>query len=91
MRIEAYSQVQQLYSAQKTAKTVKTDKAREVDRFQLSSVGKDLQVGKAALKETPDIRMDLVEPLKQQIKNGTYSVSAESFADKLLEKYNESR
>ncbi|MBO4376689.1 MAG: flagellar biosynthesis anti-sigma factor FlgM [Lachnospiraceae bacterium] len=91
MRIEAYSQVQQLYSAQKTAKTVKTEKTREMDRFQLSSVGKDLQVGQAALKETSDIRMELVEPLRQQIKNGTYKVSAESFADKLLEKYNESR
>lgn len=91
MRIEAYTQVQQLYSTQKTAKTQKMEKAQGKDNFQLSSVGKDLQVGKAALSETSDIRMDICEPLKKQIQNGTYQVSTESFADKLLEKYNEMR
>lgn len=91
MRIEAYTQVQQLYNAQKTAKTAKTEKAHGTDKVQLSSVGKDLQTGKAAVIAAPDIRMDIVGPIKQQIQNGTYEVSTESFADKLLEKYNEMR
>ena len=91
MRIEAYSHVQQHYSAQKTAKTVKTDKTREMDRFQLSSAGKDIQTGKAAMSKTPDIRMELVMSLKEQIQDGSYNVNVDSFADKLLEKYNEMR
>jgi len=91
MRIEAYTQVQQLYSTQKTAKTQKMDKVQGKDEFQLSSVGKDLQVGKVALSEAADIRMDIVAPIKQQIQNGTYQVSTDSFADKLLQKYNEMR
>jgi negative regulator of flagellin synthesis FlgM len=46
-----------------------------------------MQVAKAALASTPDIREDVTSKLKEQINNGTYSVSTESFAEKLLEKY----
>lgn len=91
MRIEAYTQVQQVYNAQKASKPKTTNRVGFADQFQMSSVSKDIQAGKAALAQTPDIREDIVAPIREQLKNGTYSVDAGSFADKLIAKLEESR
>ena len=87
MRIEAYNQVNQIYQQQKINKTDKSGKVGRTDQVQISSFGKDIQALKSAVAESPDIRSELAEPLKQQIQNGTYDVSNEDFASKLLEKY----
>lgn len=91
MRIEAYTQVQQLYNTKKTAQTKQTSAAKFSDRVQISSVGKDIQTAKAALSATPDIREDVTAPIKEKMNAGTYQVSAESFADKLMQKFEEMR
>jgi len=91
MSIDAYSQVQQIYSNSKVNKTTKTQKSGAVsDKVQISSIGKDIQTAKQAVNATPDIREDVTEPIKTAIKNGTYDVSGEDFADKLLAKLSES-
>lgn len=88
MRIEAYTQVQQLYNnTKKTAKTSVTSGVGKSDQIQISSIGKDFQTAKAAVGASSDIREELVAPLKAGIQNGTYHVSGESFAEKLLQKY----
>ena len=90
MRIEAYNQVQQIYSNNKVNKTQQTKKTSdERDTVSFSSIGKDIQVAKQAVKATPDVREDLVASLKAAVKNGTYDVSGEAFADKLLAKFEE--
>ena len=90
MRIEAYSQVQQIYSNNKVNKTQAAKKTNDIrDTVSFSSIGKDIQVAKQAVSATPDVREDVVASLKAAIKNGTYNVSGESFADKLLAKYEE--
>lgn len=92
MRIEAYTQVQQLYQSQKTRKTqTAAGSARTADRVQISSMGKDFQIAKSAIAGTPDIREELTAPIKAKIQSGTYSVDNETFADKLLKKYEEMR
>ncbi len=91
MRIEAYTQVQQLYQTQKTTKSQKTGSVVKSDELQISSIGKDFQTAKAAVAGSPDIREELTAPIKAKIQNGTYEVSNESFADKLLKKYEEMR
>lgn len=91
MRIEAYTQVQQLYNTKKAAQTRMTMAAKHSDEVQISSMGKDFQSVKTALSATPDIREDVTVPLKAKVEAGTYQVSAESFADKLLQKYEEMR
>lgn len=92
MRIEAYTQVQQLYQSQKTrnARTA-AESAKTTDRVQISSKGKDFQTAKSAIAGTPDIREELTAPIKAKIQSGTYSVDNETFADKLLKKYEEMR
>lgn len=89
MRIEAYTQVQQLYKSQKTNRSTATSSTATVkDQVQISSMGKDIQTAKAALAQAPDIREDLTAAVKMSVQNGTYKVDNGSFAAKLLEKYN---
>ena len=92
MRIEAYNQVSQLYKAQSTSKAAKTYGNSNIyssyDQMEISQTGRDYQVAKQAVAGTSGIREDKIAQLKEQVANGTYKVSAEDFASKLLEKYN---
>lgn len=90
MRIEAYTQVQQIYGTNKSNKTSKTAQAGYgQDGFEISSIGRDIQTAKAAVNSSSDIREDRTSALKSSISSGTYNVSGDSFADKLIQKYNE--
>lgn len=89
MRIESYTQVQQLYNTKKPAKLQGKSKLTGFDQIQISSIGKDIQTVKNALAATEDIREELTAPIKTGIANGTYQVSGESFAEKLMKKYEE--
>ncbi|MBQ8147401.1 MAG: flagellar biosynthesis anti-sigma factor FlgM [Lachnospiraceae bacterium] len=92
MRIDAYNQINQLYGVGKSKKTGKTGYASSVstmDQVSFSSIGKDMQIAKAALAKTPDVRQDKVDALKTAIQNGEYNVSNESFAEKLMSAYAE--
>ncbi|MBO4981809.1 MAG: flagellar biosynthesis anti-sigma factor FlgM [Lachnospiraceae bacterium] len=91
MRIEAYTQVQQLYRSQKVNRSQKTGSISHTDQVQISSLGKDFRTAKAAVASAPDIREELTAPIKAKIQDGTYSVDTGSFADKLLKKYEEMR
>ena len=90
MRIDALTNLQQVYGVGKPKKAVKTGKVQSGrDAVEISSIGKDIQTVKAAVKAAPDVRANKVADSKKQIEAGTYNVSGESFADKLLAKYNE--
>ncbi len=90
MRIEAYNQIQQLYGMNKTKKTSRTAPVSSGrDAVTISSIGKDIQTAKNAVNSASDIRQDKVAALKSSIQSGKYNVSGESFADKLMQKYNE--
>jgi negative regulator of flagellin synthesis FlgM len=54
------------------------------DRVQLSSGSVDVQKMKSIIQETPSVRMDRVQALKQQIENGEYQVDPYRVADKML-------
>lgn len=91
MRIEAYSQVQKLYSAKSASKASKTGRTARADAVEISNTGKDFQAVKKAVDESADIREELVAPIKAKINSGTYQVSGESFAERLIQRYNEQR
>ena len=91
MRIEAYNQVQQLYQAQKVNKTQKASSVHRADQVHISSIGKDIQTAKTAVAGSPDVREELIAPIKAKVQSGTYQVEAGSFAEKLLPKYEEMR
>lgn len=87
MRIDAYNQISQVYGVNGKMKTQATAKTTRSDKVEISSFGKELQVAKQAVKNAPDVREDLVAKYKKEIDNGTYDVSGEDFADKLMEKF----
>ncbi|MBO4373711.1 MAG: flagellar biosynthesis anti-sigma factor FlgM [Lachnospiraceae bacterium] len=90
MRVDALSQIQQIYGVNKsrrTSKAASTGNGR--DAVEISSIGRDIQTAKAAVKDSPDIRQEKVAALKAKIQAGTYDVSGESFADKLMQKFGE--
>ena len=88
MRIEAYSQIQNLYNVSKpTAKTGAGVTADFRDKLHISESGRDLQVAKKAISEAPDIRADKVEALKSAYQSGLYNVSGNDFAEKVMSAY----
>ena len=89
MRIDAYNQIAQVYKANQIKTTAgKTEKTSSFsDALQLSQAGKDMQVAKQAVKDAPDVREDKVNELKSKLASGTYNVSAEELADKLVNNY----
>lgn len=84
MRIEAYTQVQQVYKSKKTVQAKGTSKTNFADAVEISSIGKDINVAKQAVANSADIREEVVAPLIEKLKAGTYSVSGEQLANKLL-------
>ena len=90
MRIDAYNQIQQIYGSKSIKKTEekRVTSSSFKDQLLLSAAGKDAQVAKQAVANTPDVREDVIESLKEQIDNGTDEVSVDDLAGKLLEKYN---
>ncbi len=87
MRIEYDIQEQELYPSTNMFKVTGKTVSNFSDKLQISSMGKEFSIAKQALALTPDIREDLVSSIKERIKNGTYEVSGEAFADKLFRKY----
>ncbi|MBR1471984.1 MAG: flagellar biosynthesis anti-sigma factor FlgM [Lachnospiraceae bacterium] len=87
MRVDAYSQIQNLYNVSKTAGSRNAAPAPAADfkdKLNISGPGKDLQIGKQAVAAAPDIREDKVAALKGAYESGTYNVSANAVADKIL-------
>ena len=87
MRIDSYAKVQQLYGNKKVQTAPKETKTAFKDQLQISSVGKDIQIAKTAVQTAPDVREDVVARYKGAVKAGTYDVSSDRFAQKLMDKY----
>ena len=89
MRIENIQMVAQLYDKKSISKQKKTSDAGSTDQLEISQAGKDFQVARKAVKESEDVREDLVKEIKSRINSGEYSVSGEDFAAKVIDRYNQ--
>ena len=72
----------------KTAKSMSlggTSSTSGTEQIAISSNGKDIQKATEAVNAAPDIRIEKVDRIKEQIANGSYSVSSEQLAEKILE------
>lgn len=90
MRIGTYNMISQVYGSKNTKKLNNvngTGYADFRDEVSFSAMGRDMQIAKNALGNAPDVRESLVNDIKSRIKDGTYNVSNEDFADKLLQAY----
>jgi negative regulator of flagellin synthesis FlgM len=87
MRIDAFNKVSQLYSTSSVKNTAKTKSSSFKDLLEISQTGKDYQTARQIVARTPDVREDRVNDIKQQMAAGTYDVSAQEVADKLVDSY----
>ena len=62
-----------------------TSSTGSAEHIAISSKAKDIQKATEAVNAAPDIRIEKVNRIKEQIANGTYSVSSEQLAEKILE------
>lgn len=84
MRIDAFNQVSQLYRTNGTKKVNKSGNTAAADKVEISQIGKDYQVAKQAVSQAPDIREDRVNAIREQMASGTYNVTMDQVADKLI-------
>lgn len=61
-----------------------TKELQPTDKVSLSKASKDIQLAKDAVASTPDVRSEIVNPIKQKIAEGTYEVNAESVAERII-------
>lgn len=83
---EGIPKVSGIYDNRKSInKTEKTDNVTgKKDVVSISNQAKDIQTAMKALKDIPDIRKDKVEKLTRKLETGTYGVTEEDIADKIL-------
>ena len=55
------------------------------EQIAISSKAKDIQKATEAVNASPDIRIEKVDQIKDQIAKGSYHVSSEQLAEKVLE------
>lgn len=89
MRVENIQRVAQLYNSKTIKKSNKTAGADTSDQLEISQTGRDYQIAKKAVKETDDVREDLVQDIKNRMENGEYSISGNEFAAKVIDRYNQ--
>lgn len=87
MRIDAFNKISKLYQANSTNKITKANNVSNPDCVEISQIGKEFQIAQQAVAATPDIREDKVNAIKASIASGTYNVSAEELADKLIDSF----
>jgi negative regulator of flagellin synthesis FlgM len=58
-----------------------------VDRVELSTSSRLIQKIQEAAQAAPDVRAEKVAALKEQVDNGTYQVSSEDIAGKMLKNF----
>lgn len=75
------------------AEQVKAESERQVnggtassptERVDLSTTAKDVQQLKEKISSLPEVREDKVREIKQKLQDGTYEVSAEQIAGKMV-------
>ena len=84
MRVDAINHVSQLYKPANAKKTGNAGEIGKQDAYEISQSAKDYQVAKKAVAETPEVREDEVARLKEALASGSYNVSSQEIAEKMV-------
>ncbi len=84
MRIDHINNIYETYKKQSLSSTKPVTKMQKKDEVELSGTARDFQAVYKVLSTTPSIREDKVNEIKEKISSGTYNVSSEEVADKIL-------
>jgi len=85
MKINQISQIAKIYGPSSIKKvTPKDESMKAKDNLKISETAKYFQLAYQAAKDAPDIRIEKVENLKARMDSGTYNISAEEVAEKMM-------
>jgi negative regulator of flagellin synthesis FlgM len=87
MRIDAFNKISELYKTNSVKNTSKVKSSSFSDTLEISQAGKDYQTAKQVVARTPDIRETKVNEIKERMEAGTYNVTVEEVADKIVDHY----
>ena len=81
---QTYTSQTNAQGAQQQGKKTAEESSVATDSINLSATTRDLQKIEAASETTPPEREKLVQDLKAQVQNNTYTVKAEAVAEKMI-------
>jgi flagellar biosynthesis anti-sigma factor FlgM len=84
MRIDAFNKISEMYKAGTVKSTAKAKSSSFSDTLEISQTAKDYQVAKKILANTPDIRENKVNEIKERMEAGTYNITVQDVAEKLI-------
>ncbi|MGB8454221.1 MAG: flagellar biosynthesis anti-sigma factor FlgM [Anaerocolumna sp.] len=87
MRVDAYNKISQVYQTNAVKKIAKTSGNSTTDQLEMSRTAKDYQVARQAVAGTQEVRTDKINDIKSRLESGTYNISMEEVADKMVESY----
>ncbi len=87
MRVDALNHVSQIYQPAGTKKVSKAGNVKKQDAYEISQSAKDYQTAKKAVAEAEDVREDKIAYYKDALASGTYNVSSQEIAEKIVSKY----
>lgn len=79
-----YKQIAKMYQ-KKASRRIEKGDSNQSDKINLSREGKELKRIHEKLNQTPEVRMEKVKQLRKVVQQGTYQVSGEKIAEKMLE------
>jgi len=87
MRVDVINHINQMYQSSGIKKANRAGQIQKQDAYEISQSAKDYQVAKKAVAEASDIREEKVARLKEAIASGTYNVSSQEIADRIVSNY----
>lgn len=89
MKITGMNQAMGVYQAQSSPSKIqkRSFSSQSKDTLSLSNTAKEYQIALQALSQTPDIRKEKVDVIKERIQSGTYNVTGKEVADKLVKQF----
>lgn len=88
MKINQIQQIAEVYGATSKRQVKAQDvKAGAKDKLEISETARHFQTALKAAKASPEIRTEKVNQIKAQIDAGTYKVSAEDVAKKMMAEF----
>lgn len=84
MKISNILQVSNIYKNNTKLKNKKSLESTKMDNLNLSSEALDYQKILTAVNKAPNIREDKINDIMERINNGTYKISSEEIAEKIL-------
>lgn len=77
--------VLKIYNNQNSKKEIKSAaRLGKRDELKLSDEAREFQIALKALENTPDVREEKIEEIRQQIQSGTYEIDSKKIAEKML-------